>query len=224
MRRLLAIIVLGCALLAGRLGWADSVRTDANIVTGLDLSGSIEPRDARVQIDGIAMAIRSPQIIAAIRQGNHGRIGFALFVWADGNFPVLATWRLIGSAEEALSVSLEISEQLNAIVGSNVVVKLGALTDVSGAIDYGAMMLQTAPFETDRRIINIIGNGFDNVTESAWPARDRTIYDYVKREVIGGPDAFVLSANDPEHLVEVLARKFMTEIVLTTTPVDQAQR
>jgi len=42
---------------------------------------------------------------------------------------------------------------------------------------------------------------------------DLTIYDYFKREVIGGPQAFVFSANDPEHLVEVLARKFTTEIV-----------
>jgi Ca-activated chloride channel homolog len=101
---------------------------------------------------------------------------------------------------------------------------------VSGAIDYGRSMLQSAPFDTNHRIINIVGNGVDNVGEHAWLARDRataegitinavalgrdvTIYNYFKREVIGGPEAFVFSANDPEHLVEVLARKFTTEIV-----------
>jgi hypothetical protein len=229
-RRLLTLIAFSCALVAGRVGLADSVRTDANIVTGLDLSGSIEAPEAQLQIDGIAMAIRSPQIIAAIEYGNHGRIGFALFVWADGNYPVLASWRLIGSPEEALAVSEEVARELHAIRASDIVVRLGALTDVSGAIDHGREMLQAAPFATNHRIINIIGNGVDNVGEHAWLARDRataqgitingvalgrdrTIYQYFKREVIGGPQAFVLSANDPEHLVEVMARKFTTEIV-----------
>jgi hypothetical protein len=234
-RRLLAIVLFGCVLLgsvtsAGRVGFADSVWTDANIVTGLDLSGSIEAREAQLQIDGIAMAIRSPEIISAIQHGNHGRIGFAVFVWADGNYPVLVSWRLIGSSEEALTVSKEIADRLRAIIGSDVLVKLGALTDLSGAIDYGGEMLRTAPFATNHRIVNIIGNGIDNVGDGAPPARDRlvaagitingvalghdrTIYEYFKREVIGGPKAFVLTANDPNSLVDVLARKFVTEIV-----------
>lgn len=241
MRRLFALLVFGCALFVGRPGYADSVWTDANIVTGLDLSGSIETPEAQLQFDGIAMAIRSPQIVAAIRHGNHGRIGFALFVWADGNHPVLAAWRLIGSPEEAVAVSDEIAKQLRAIRGSDIVVKLGALTDLSGAIDYGGEMLRAAPFATNHRIINIISNGVDNVGEQAWLARDRaiaqgntingvalgrdrSIYEYFKREVIGGPQAFVLAANDPEHLVEVLARKFTSEIVLNRDPALQASR
>lgn len=241
MRRVLVLFVFGCALLAGRLAFADGVRTDANIVTGLDLSGSIEAPEAQLQIDGIAMAIRSPQIIAAIRHGNHGRIGFAVFVWADGNYPVLKSWRLIGSAEEALAISQEIAEQLHAIRRSEIVVRLGALTDVSGAIDFGRGMLLSAPFAGTRNIINIVGNGVDNVGEHARLARDRavaegitingvalgrdrTIYDYFKREVIGGPQAFVFAARDSEHLVEVLARKFTSEIVFNEYPPLQALR
>ena len=241
MRRLLASIVLGCALFAGRTGLADGVQTDANIVTGLDLSGSIEAPEAQLQIDGIAMAIRSPQIIAAIQHGQHRRIGFALFVWADGNYPVLASWRVIGSPQEAVAVSEEAAKQLRAIRASDIVVRLGALTDVSSAIDFGAGMLEAAPFTTNHRIINIISNGVDNVGEHAYLARnravaqgmtingvalgrDRTIYDYFKREVIGGPQAFVLAASDPEHLVEVLARKFTSEIVLNRGRALQASR
>ena len=230
MRRLLTLIALSCALLAGRVALADGIRTDANIVTGLDLSGSIEAPEAQLQMEGIAMAIRSPQIIAAIHYGAIGRIGFALFVWADGSYPVLGAWRVISTPEEAVAVSEEVASRLRAIRDSDIVVRLGALTDVSGAIDYGRSMLQSAPFDTNHRIINIVGNGVDNVGEHAWLARDRataegitinavalgrdvTIYNYFKREVIGGPEAFVFSANDPEHLVEVLARKFTTEIV-----------
>jgi Ca-activated chloride channel homolog len=240
-RRLIALVLFGWALFVGRVACADDVWTDANIVTGLDLSGSIEARDAQIQIDGLALAVRSPQIMAAIRSGHHERIGFAVFVWADGNYPVLSSWRLIASPKEALAASQEITERLRAIIGSDALIKLGALTDLSGALDYGGEMLRTAPFATSRRIVNIIGNGVDNVGEGAPPARDRlvaqgvtingvslgydrTIYEYFKREVIGGPEAFVLMANEPESLVEVLARKFMIEIVFNLEAAGQPLR
>jgi hypothetical protein len=240
-RNLIALLLVAWALLSGRFACADSVWTDANIVTGLDFSGSIEPRDAQVQIDGITMAIRSPQIIAAIKNGNHGRIGFALFVWASGNYPILVIWRQISTAEEAAAVADEVSTGLHALIGSDALVKLGALTDLSGALDYGGELLRAAPFTTNHRIINIIGNGIDNVGEGARPARDRlvaegitinavalgrdrTLFGYLKRDVIGGPESFALMADDPEMLVEVLARKFVTEIVLNADGAGQPLR
>ena len=67
MRRPIALLLLAWAVFVGRVACADGIPTDANIVTGLDFSGSIDPHDAQVQIDGITMAIRSPQIIAAIK-------------------------------------------------------------------------------------------------------------------------------------------------------------
>jgi len=240
-RLCLAIILIACTLSVTRAGRADSVWTDANIVTGLDLSGSIEAREVQLQVDGIAMAIRSPKIIAAIRRGNYGRIGFAVFVWADSDYPVLVSWRLISSAEDATAASEEIAGRLHAIIGSDVTVKLGALTDLSGAIDFGGRMLRTAPFATTHRILNIVGNGVDNVGDGPRPARDRlvaegatingvalghdrAIYEYYRREVMGGPTAFVLAANDPEMLVDVLERKFVDELVLNTDAVDQPPR
>ena len=238
MRRLIALSLLAWALLAIRAAHAETIVTDANIVTGLDFSGSIEPRDARLQIDGMMMVIRSSQIIVAIRNGNHGRIGFAVFVWADGNYPILVTWRLISSPEEAVAVAQDVSNGLNALLASDTLVRLGALTDLSGALDYGAGMLRTAPFATNHSIVNIIGNGIDNVGEGARPARDRvvaqgitinavalgqdrTIFNYFKRDVIGGRESFALMADDPEMLVETLARKFVTEIVFNAAGANQ---
>ncbi len=231
MRRLLAILVVGWVLLVGRPGFADDVRTDANIVTGLDISGSIEAHEAQIQIDGIAMSIRAPEVLAAIQRGRHGRIGFAVFVWADGNYPVFVSWRLIGSPEDALAASEEVESRLYAILRSDVAVKLGSLTDLSSAVEYGAGMLRAAPYATNRAILNVIGNGLDNVGEGPQQARDkllaqgatingvvlghdRGVLEYFRREVIGGPTAFVLAANDRNKLVEVLERKFVTEIVL----------
>ena len=231
MRRLPAILLICCALAGGRAASADEIWTDANIVTGLDLSGSIEARDAQIQVDGIATAIRSPEILTAIQTGRYGRIGFAVFVWADSTYPILVSWRLIGSPEDALAASEEIADRLRRIIGSEATIKLGALTDLSGAIEHAGWMLRNAPFATNHRIINIVGNGIDNVGGGPPPVRDRmvadgvtingvalgydrAIYEYFRREVIGGPTAFVLAAHDPATLVDVLARKFVTEIVL----------
>jgi len=237
----LAIPVIAWILLAGPTARADEIQTDANIVTGLDVSGSIEPREAEIQVEGIAMAIRSPAIIAAIQHGRFGRIGFAVFAWADRRYPVLVSWRVIDSPQEALETSKEVAARLRAILDSDLAATVGTLTDLSGAIDYGGVMLRSAPFATDHRILNIVGNGIDNVGEGAAPARDRlvaqgitingvalgydrTIYEYYHREVIGGPTAFVLPAHDPSTLTEVLARKFSLEIASNLNADDLAHR
>lgn len=229
MRGLLAILLLGLILLDGRGAPADGVRTDANIVTGLDLSGSIETLETQIQIAGMTMAIRSPEVVNAIRQGRNGRVGFAVFVWANGNYPVFAAWRVISSPAEALAASNEFASRLDAFLGSEAARKLGQLTDLSGALEYGGAMLRAAPFATDHAILNILGNGIDNVGESPKWTRDRLVAQgvtinavvigqdrgvsgYFRSEVIGGPTAFVLSARSPEALVEALERKFVTEI------------
>lgn len=234
-RGLLASLLVGWALLVGPATHAESITTDVNIVTGLDVSGSIEARETQIQIDGMAMAIRSPDVMRAIKQGNYGRIGFAVFVWANGNFPVFASWRLIGSPEEALAAAEDIANTVPAILGPNSGIQLGQLTDLSSAMDFGAEMLRAAPYTADHQILNILGNGIDNVGESPKWARsrlaargimvnavvighDRGVQSYFRNEVISGPTAFVFAAREPEALVEVLERKFVTEIVLNTDP------
>jgi hypothetical protein len=236
-----AILLIASLVSAGPAVRADEVRTDANIVTALDISGSIEPREAQLQIDGIAMAIRSPEIVTAIRRGRFGRIGFAVFVWADRNYPVLVSWRVISSADEAIETSHDVAASLRAILGSDMAAEVGTLTDLSAALDYGGSMLRGAPFATDHRILNIVGNGIDNVGEGAAPARDRlvaqgivingvalgydrTIYEYYHREVIGGPTAFVLAAHNPSTLTEVLARKFALEIAFNLDAIDRVHK
>jgi hypothetical protein len=240
-RHVLALLTIAWLIAAGHDARAEEIRTDINIVTGLDVSGSIEARETQIQIDGMAMAIRSPEVMRAIRQGNHGRIGFAVFVWANGNFPVFASWRLIGTPEDALAASEAIAIDVPVILGPGSGVKLGQLTDLSSAMAYGAEMLSTAPYAADHEIINILGNGIDNVGESPKWVRDRVVaqgiiinavvighdrgvQSYFRSEVIGGPSAFVLAARSPETLVEVLERKFVTEIVLNTQRSDPPRR
>ncbi len=224
-------------LLCSHSAPADDVATDANVVTALDISYSIEPDDMRLEIEGMARAIRSPEFLAAIRSGRHGRIGFAVFAWHHNRFPDVVSWTLIASEADALAVARRIEARLRVDVElearRNEKFYIGRLTDLSQAIDHAAAMLRTAPFVGERSVVNIIGNGEDNVGEDAEVARDRTVeagttvngvvlgddpivLDYYRRQVAGGPGAFVMSTGEPAAMAETLRRKFLYDIVMNT--------
>ena len=102
-------------------------------------------------------------------------------------------------------------------------------------------MLRTAPSKADRAIVNIIGDGVDNMGEGPRVMRDELVagditidgiiigndpvaIEYFRQHVIGGPTAFVLAVDNREKLVEVFARKFVTEIVLNIERTNQDHR
>lgn len=227
----LALLALCGTLSCFRVAAAgDNGTTDANIITGLDVSSSINAQETMLQVDGMAQAIRAPEILAAIQHGRYGRIGFAVFIWADGDYPELVSWRTISSPEDAEAASQEITSRLKSILDTEAQA-VGTLTNLSGAIDHASEMLQKAPYATNRAIVNIIGNGEDNVGEDPQRARaallargatingvvvggDPAVVNYYRSQVIGGRTAFVLSADKAETIVQVFAMKFVSEIAL----------
>jgi hypothetical protein len=233
------ILALGCALLISRVGLAEDTVTDANIITALDISESIDADDILLEIAGMAQAIRSPEVLGAIESGHNGQIGFAVFAWHYNQFPVVVPWMLIASREDANAAADEIEARLRVNVNlearKNQAFYVGRLTDLSQAIDHANEMLGRAPFATDRSVVNVVGNGSDNVGEDAHFARDRIVEigatvngvvldddpivrDYYRRQVIGGPGAFVMSVGETTTMVNVLRRKFWYEIAMMAPP------
>ena len=188
------MLALGCALLCADAALANDLATDANIVTGLDISDSIAPADLRLEILGMARAIRAPDVLAAVRGGRHGQIGFAVFAWHHGEFPVVVPWTLIASAADAHAVARAIEARLLVDVDTearaNEKFYAGRLTNLSRAIDHAAAMLLAAPYAADRAIVNIIGNGTDNVGEAPAGARERLV-------AAGGTVNGVVLGDDP---------------------------
>jgi hypothetical protein len=231
------MLALGAVLLGGDAGMAGDIATDANIVTGLDISYSIARDEVRLELEGMARAIRSPEVLAAIQGGRHGRIGFAVFAWHHDRFPLAVPWTIIASEADALAVASEIEARLEVDLETeawaNQTFFIGRLTNLSQAIDHAAEMIVAAPFAADRGVVNIIGNGKDNVGEKPGAARERVVrkgvtvngvvlgddpavLDYYRREVIGGPGAFVIATREATALVEVLTRKFLYDIVVAS--------
>jgi Protein of unknown function (DUF1194) len=220
-----------------RVSGADGVITDVNIVTALDISDSVDPEWMRIEIEGTARAILAPEVIRAIQRGRHGRVGFAVFAWYhDGIYPELVSWTLIVSEKDAMRVSNEIADCLRMADDAegrkrSNMHHLGRLTDLSAAIDHAGKLLLMAPYATERAVVNIIGNGVDNLGEDPQRARDSVIgqggtingvvlggdlsvLDYYRQQVIGGPGAFLLSAHNIDMIIDLLARKFHYDIVM----------
>jgi Ca-activated chloride channel homolog len=221
-------------LTIGRAALAEDTVTDVNIVTALDISNSISLEQMELELDGMAQAIRDPRVLRAIQAGQHRRIGFAVFAWHHNSFPSVVAWSTIGSRADAdaiartiearklIDVELEGREQIAWYIGR--------LTDLSQALDHAGDMLLTAPFAADRAVINVIGNGKDNVAEDANLARERIVarggtingvvlgndpvaIEYYRQQVIGGAGAFVMTAADRTTLADAFARKFIGDIV-----------
>ena len=232
-----ALVALEIALLLCGKAAAGQAVTDVNIVTGLDISYSIDTEMAAAELEGMATALRDPRVMRAIRAGRHQRIGFAVFAWHFKAFPNVVAWTVIASPEDAHSAArtLEAEEPIRlAPQGvAQIPWNLGGFTDLSEAIRHAGKMLQTAPFAADRTIINIVGNGRDNVAEDAGPARDQfvagggtinglvlgtdpVVIEYYREQVIGGRAAFVMSLDSSATIADAFVRKFIGDIVAST--------
>jgi hypothetical protein len=187
----------------------------------------------RLQLAGLAAAIRAPEVLAAIRAGGSGRIGFALFAWHDRQFEVVP-WTLVASERDAQAVARAIQARMAVSVEEEARLGVrfysGRLTDLSRAIDHAAELLAAAPFTPGRSVVNIIGNGRDNLGEAPAAARDRllatgatvngvalgidaALLDYFRSEVIGGSASFVLSAETEDALIDVMKIKFLRDLI-----------
>ena len=81
------IVVAAAALAALRSPAAgEPVGVDLQLVIAVDVSASMDESRRRVQREGYARAIRSAEVLAAIKSGPHGRIAIACFGWATPDY------------------------------------------------------------------------------------------------------------------------------------------
>jgi hypothetical protein len=138
-------------------------------------------------------------------------------------------WTLIDGAETARQFSEKI------ISGAR---PLSGRTSISSAIDFAVAELKRAPFESARKIIDISGDGDNNAGRHVTSARDDALAygvtvnglvilsdsphghtnpsagleEYYRRNVIGGPGAFVIVAKGLHTFGEAIVRKLTMEI------------
>ena len=213
------VMCLGLMSSSGR----SSTTVDLVLVLALDVSGSVDNREFELQRGGLAAAFKDQRIVEAISRGLRKRIAVAAVQWAGlGKQAVVVPWTIVDGTESAVYFSQSVANMRRSYQNSE--------THISGVINFGTDLVTAAPIVADRRVIDISGDGMDNVGYSPHRARDRALRagitinglailnetprldDYYHYNVIGGPNSFVIKANAYEDYAAAILRKLIREI------------
>ncbi len=196
---------------------------DVNLVLALDASGSVSDDRFELQKQGYAAAFRNPKVLTAIRSGDHRAISVSMLQWTGPTLHVIVVpWMTVKDQKSVLELASAIDAARRQIFGGG--------TSVSGAIDYGVIMLAGSATTATRQIIDISGDGSNNIGRDPMQARDEAVKlgiringlpiltlepdldVYYRQNVIGGPGAFVIPANNYGQFADAILRKLIAEI------------
>ena len=219
-------LLAGLAL-SGAANAGEAIKVDLELILAVDVSGSMDPAEQRLQRDGYVAAFRHPDLIRAIESGPFGRISVLYFEWAgEEHQSVAVPWTVIDDANDARAVAdrLDAREILPA-----------ASTSIAGGLAFSEQIFAASKTSALRRVIDVSGDGIDsNGPQSIKPVRERLIAGgvtinglaieiepgapsgwlagYYRRLVIGGPGAFAIAVDDVSHFADAIRRKLVLEI------------
>ena len=196
---------------------------DLLLVIALDVSGSVDQGEFDLQREGLARALASPRVAEAIAGGVNGSIAVTVVQWSGFiEKEVKVDWVRVSNTSD-------LSRLADAVRHMTRRYDDGA-TDIGGAINFCQRLFASAPYSGTRRVIDIAGDGTNNVNYAPHFERDRvvkagtqinalaiaaatsTLAGYYRDEVIGGAGAFVETAADYGAFERAMLRKLLREI------------
>lgn len=211
MRALLLLLILARPVAA----------CDLALLFAVDVSGSVDESEYRIQMEGLAWALEDAQVAEALIAG---RSSLALLQWTGSSRQRLTVpWTTVTSHADLENFAQEISEGER--VWRNFSTAIGeALSVGSGAFD-------DAP-TCGRRLIDISSDGVSNegveprhvqdhltrkaIGVNALVIEDATAGDltgYFYENVITGPGAFVVTAEGYADYPEKMRQKLLREVI-----------
>lgn len=232
MRLAIALLSLALTLSAPATRAAEPV--DLLLVLAADVSRSVTEPKFKLQREGAAAAISDPEVLRAITSGPNRRIAVCFVEWATvGMQTVVVDWSVIGDGASARRFGDRLVETPRSFAGS---------TSISGAIDFSVSQLERAPFPSERRVIDVSGDGNNNSGRLVTDARDDAVAKgitinalviltplaesfrpehtnpagglekYFQDNVIGGYGAFTVVAEGHHSFGRALTKKLIAEI------------
>jgi Protein of unknown function (DUF1194) len=143
------------------------VQVDAAIVLAADVSRSIDDEEFALERRGYADAIASQQLLEAISTGPHGAIALAYVEWAgDGEERVVVDWAVIRTQADARAFAAAMTAAPRSFIGR---------TAIGAAIDFSFALFAESAFETNRRVIDVSGDGTSNQGRFVTESRDAAV-------------------------------------------------
>ena len=231
-RRAAIVLAFVSALFAASPAQTEPV--DLLLVLAADVSRSVDSQKFQLQREGYAAALADPRVIDAIQSGRRGRIGVLFLEWSGfGNQKVVIDWTVVDGPRAAQAFGDRLLESPRSFADR---------TSISGGIDAAVAQLARAPFEGQRRTIDVSGDGTNTAGRDVGLARDEALAlgisinglvilsetplpwnpehtnppggltKYYRDNVIGGPGSFVLEAKDFNSFGEAIVKKMIAEI------------
>ncbi|MBI3452268.1 MAG: DUF1194 domain-containing protein [Rhodospirillales bacterium] len=204
-------------------GAAHATPVDLQLVLAVDCSRSIDDDEFRLQVEGYAAAFRHPAVLKAIQSGARRTIAVTYMQWSGPSLQnQVVGWTLIDGPEAAADFADRLRAAPRTLFGGG--------TSLSGAIDGSRRLLATSGHESQRRTIDISGDGINNIGRRPEQARDEAVAsgitinglpilnevggldEYFREFVVGGPGAFVIAAEDFTSFAAAILNKLIREI------------
>jgi len=218
---LLALLLL-LPVLSQRLA-AQGQPVSLELVLAVDASSSINRAEFNLQMGGLAEAFRHPSVHQAIVAAGTPGIAVMLLQWADSRHQaVTIPWQVLRSAEDAVALAGVIDQTPRYVVGGG--------TAIGSAVAFAQQEIERNAYAGLRQVIDVSGDGRANQGELPNIARDRAVAAgyiinglailnedpalnvYYLQYVIGGPGAFVMTAQDFAAYSDAIIEKLVREI------------
>ncbi len=206
---------------------------DVEIVLAVDASGSVNRDELQLQLNGIAMAFRDPEILGAISLGTYQTIAVALLIWSDAGYPKYPTkWFLVSSALDAEKFAARV-ESFNDRHGALTAIGGGG-TGLGSGLTFAINMLARNNIEGLRKVVDVSGDGpetrpwnkgaitlpaarvlaaINSVTVNGLAIETdiANLTYYYRKNVLVGPASFVLTARNFEDFARAMKLKLLRE-------------
>ena len=199
--RILQVFVLATLFFAKTSHAAESV--DLELVLALDASNSVSDQEFGLQARGLAVAVMQ---------------------WSNAQHQATSVpWRVLRSAEDGRQLAAELVAIRRHLKGG---------TAISGALAYAQGLILENAFEGARKIIDVSGDGPDlhlvhvqrarddavdagiTINGLAIVNEDEKLEAFYRHNVIGGDNAFVMTANDFSDYAAAIREKLLRELAI----------
>ncbi|WP_425052578.1 DUF1194 domain-containing protein [Psychromarinibacter sp. S121] len=218
-RRFALALTCGAALAA-----APDARADCRLalVLALDISSSVDNAEDRLQREGLAAALTSPEIVEAILALPEQPVALAVYEWS-GRYQqdLLVDWTMLDTRDDVVEVAGRIARSIRSYADYP--------TAIGYSLGYAAGLFESGP-DCLYSTLDVSGDGRNNegfgpdLAYENFPLAEVTVNgltiggekdglsDYYRENVIKGPGAFVEEALDFDDFERAMRKKLLREL------------
>jgi Ca-activated chloride channel family protein len=206
---------------------------ELELVLAVDSSGSINRREYKLQMRGLADAFRSTDIIHLIAStSRRGDVFMTVMHWSgEPHQAQIVPWTRLHDEPSVLAFADAIDASPRQFLNYS--------TAIGNALEFSRGLFTIRPNTCRRRVIDVSGDGPNNEGQDVGPIRatlvsegvtinglvvigdEENLDDYYRFEVIGGNGAFLMTANTFDDYPDAIRRKLLREIAPPITHVPQ---